>query len=179
MKIVLEILRERQLYAKFSKCEFWLDKVIFLGHVISVEGIYVNPSKITVIVNWEPQPSVIEIRSFLGLAGYYRRFVQDFSIIALPLTKLLRKNVKFVWTPECQQSFEILKEKLITAPILSLPMEGGRYVVYSDASGKGLGCVFMQDEKVIAYASKQLRPHEQNYPTHDFELAAVIFALKM
>ena len=179
LKVVLEILRERQLYAKFSKCEFWLDKVIFLGHVISAEGIYVDPSKIAAIVNWEPPSSVTEVRSFLGLAGYYRRFVQDFSIIASPLTKLLRKNVKFLWTPECQQSFEILKEKLITAPILSLPVEGGRYVVYSDASGKGLGCVLMQDGKVIAYASRQLRSHEQNYPTHDLELAAVIYALKM
>ena len=154
LKMVLEILRERQLYAKFGKCEFWLDKVIFLGHVILAEGIYVDLSKIAAIVNWEPPSNVTEVRSFLGLAGYYRRFVQDFSIIASPLTKLLRKNVKFLWTPECQQSFETLKEKLITAPILSLPIEGGRYMVYSDVSRKGLGCVLMQDVKVIAYASR-------------------------
>ena len=110
----------------------------------------------------------MEVRSFLGLAGFYRRFVQDFSIIASPLMKLLRKNVNFDWTPECQKSFEILKEKLITAPVLSLPVEGGKYVVYSDASQKGLGFVLMQDGKVIAYASRQLRPHGQNYPTYNF-----------
>ena len=107
LRMVLEISRERQLYTKFSKCEFWLDKIIFLGHVISAEGIYVDPSKITVIVNWEPPTSVTKIQSFLDLVGYYRRFVQDFSIIASPLTKLLSKNMKFIWTLECQQSFEI------------------------------------------------------------------------
>ena len=95
------------------------------------------------------------------------------------MTKLLRKDIRYRWTPECQQSFEILKERLTTAPVLTLPMEGGRFVVYSDASKQGLGCVLMQDGKVVAYASRQLRPHEQNYPTHDLELAAVIFALKI
>ena len=119
-----------------------MDKVVFLGHVISVEGVYVDPNKIAAIVNWEPPKTVTKVRSFLGLVGYYRRFVQDFSIIVSPLTKLLRKNVKFDWTPECQQSFEILKEKLITALVLSLLVERGKYVVYSDASQKGLGCVY-------------------------------------
>ena len=179
LRIVLSILRNKQLYAKFSKCEFWLDRVIFLGHVISAEGVWVDPSKIAAIVNWEPPKSVTEVRSFLGLAGYYRRFVQDFLIIASPMTKLLRKDVRYRWTPECQRSFEILKERLTTAPVLTLPVEGGRFVVYSDASKQGLGCVLMQEGKVIAYASRQLRPHEQNYPTHDLELAAVIFALKI
>ena len=156
-----------------------MDKVIFLGHVISAEGVYIDSNKITTIVNQEPPKTVTKVRSFLGLVGYYRRFVQDFSIIVSPLTKLLRKNVKFDWTPECQQSFEILKEKLITAPVLSLPVEGGKYVVYSDASQKGLGFVLMQDGKVIAYASRQLRSHEKNYPTHNLELAAVIFMPKI
>ena len=111
LRIVLSILRDKQLYAKFSKCEFWLDRVIFLGHVISTEGVYVDPNKIAAIVNWEPPRSVTEVRSFLGLTGYYRRFVRDFSIIASPMTKLLRKDVRYRWTPECQQSFEILKKK--------------------------------------------------------------------
>ena len=143
LRIVLSTLRDKQLYAKFSKCEFWLDRVIFLGHVISAEGVYVDPNKIAAIVNWEPPRSVTEVRSFLGLAGYYRRFIRDFSIIASPMTKLLRKDVRYRWTPECQQSFEILKEKLITAPVLTLPVESGRFVVYSNASKQGLGCVLM------------------------------------
>ena len=179
LRMVLQTLREKQLYAKFSKCEFWLDRIVFLGHVISADGVYVDPKKIEAVVNWEPPTSVTEVRSFLGLAGYYRRFVQGFSIIATPLTKLLKKNAKFEWTEECQQSFDELKRCLTTAPVLNLPADGGGYVVYSDASRKGLGCVLMQLGKVISYASRQLRPHEVNYPTHDLELAAVVFALKI
>ena len=102
LRIILAILRTNQLYMKFSKCEFWLDKVTFLGHIISTEGVYMNPSKIIVIVNWEPPRNVMEIRSFLGLARHYQRFIQDFSIIASPLTKLLRKNVNFEWTSNYQ-----------------------------------------------------------------------------
>ncbi|WMV41510.1 hypothetical protein MTR67_034895, partial [Solanum verrucosum] len=110
--------------------------------------------------------------SFLGLAGYYKRFVKGFSIIASPLTKLLQKEVKFIWDDKCQESFETLKSLLTQAPILSLPIEGKEYVVYSDASHNGLGCVLMQEGKVISYASRKLKPHELNYPTHDLELAA-------
>ena len=101
LRTVLQTLRREQLFAKLSKCEFWLNRIVFLGHLISAEGVYVNPKKIEVVVKWEPPTNATKIRSFLGLAGYYRRFVQDFSIIAAPLTKLLRKNVKFVWTKEC------------------------------------------------------------------------------
>ena len=133
LKMILEILRTKQLYMKFSKCEFWLDKITFLGHVISAEGVYVDFSKIAVIINWEPPRNVTEIRSFLGLASYYRRFVQYFSIIASPLMKLLRKNVKFEWNSNCQRSFKILKEKVVITLVLTLPVKGGHYVVYSDA----------------------------------------------
>ena len=167
------------MYAKFSKCEFWLEKVVFLGHVISAEGVYVDPKKIEAILSWKPPTSVHEVRSFLGLAGYYRRFVQNFSIIASPLTKLLRKNVKFVWNEECQGSFDELKACITSASVLTLPVTGLEYIVYSDASRNGLGCVLMQQGKVVAYASRQLRPYELNYPTHDLELAAVVFALKI
>ena len=179
LRIVLNTLRDAQLYAKFSKCEFWLDKVGFLGHIISAEGISVDPQKVEAVMNWERPTNVTEIRSFLGLAGYYRRFVQDFSRIAAPLTKLTRKGVKFVWCDDCEMSFQELKNRLISAPILTLPDDSGEFVIYSDASRQGLGCVLMQHGKVIAYASRQLKSHEMNYPTHDLELAAVVFALKI
>ena len=104
LRMVLQILRDKQLYAKFSKCEFWLEKVVFLGHVISAEGVYIDPKKIEAILSCKPPTSVYKVCSFLGFTGYYRRFVQNFSIIASPLTKLLRKNTKFVWNEECQNS---------------------------------------------------------------------------
>ncbi|PRQ45918.1 putative nucleotidyltransferase, Ribonuclease H [Rosa chinensis] len=179
LRIVLRTLREAQLYAKFNKCEFWLNSIGFLGHVVSAEGISVDPQKVVAVLNWERPTTVTEIRSFLGLAGYYRRFVQDFSKIATPLTRLTRKGVKFVWSEECEQSFQELKGRLTSAPVLVLPDDSGEYVVYSDASRQGLGCVLMQHGNVIAYASRQLKPHELNYPTHDLELAAVVLALKL
>ena len=179
LRKVLELLRREKLYAKLSKCEFWLREVQFLGHVISQEGIKVDPAKIEAISNWEPPKTPTEVRSFLGLAGYYRRFIDDFSRIAIPLTSLTRKNVKFEWTESRKKAFETLKEKLINAPVLTLPDGNEDFVVYSDASNRGLGCVLMQRGKVIAYASRQLKEHEKRYPTHDLELAAVVFALKI
>ncbi|KAL8089701.1 hypothetical protein AgCh_039255 [Apium graveolens] len=179
LRTALEILRKKKLYAKFSKCEFWLQEVQFLGHIVSNEGIKVDPAKIEAITNWEKPRTPTEVRSFLGLAGYYRRFVQNFSRIATPLTKLTRKNEKFIWNNKCEESFQELKRRLITTPVLSLPDDRGNFVIYSDASHKGLGCVLMQHEKVITYASRQLKPHEQKYHTHDLELAAIVFALKI
>jgi hypothetical protein len=179
LRRVLQRLREKRLYAKFLKCEFWLDKVIFLGHVVSKDGISVDPKKVEAVVNWERPTNVHEIRSFLGLAGYYRRFVEGFSKLSGPLTALTRKNARFLWTDECEQSFQELKLWLVTAPVLTLPSESCGFVIYSDASRKGLGCVLMQNGKVVAYASRQLKSYEKNYPTHDLELAAVVFALKI
>ncbi|KAG8488163.1 hypothetical protein CXB51_018403 [Gossypium anomalum] len=173
LRIVLQILREKQLYAKFSKCEFWLHEVGFLGHIVSVDGIRVDPSKVSAVINWKTPKNVTEVQSFLGLAGYYRRFVKDFSLIASPITRLLQKNVEFVWSDDCQRSFDQLKKMLTEAPVLTQPESGMPYVVYSDASLNGLGCVLMQSGKVVAYASRQLKPHERNYPTHDLELAAI------
>ena len=143
LRIVFQILREKKLYAKFKKCEFWLDQVMFLGHVISKAGISEDPSKIEVVVDWARLTNMSEIRSFLGLAGYCRRFVEGFSHIAAPLTHLTRKNAKFVWTEECEKSFEELKQRLVTAPILTIPSNLGGFIIYSDASKKGLGCVLM------------------------------------
>ncbi|KAA3488076.1 reverse transcriptase [Gossypium australe] len=148
LRLVLQILREKQLYAKFSKCEFWLSEVSFPGHVVLASGIRVDPSKISAILDWKPPWNISELCSFLGLAGYYRCFVKGFSMIAAPMTKLLQKDVKFEWSE-------------------------------SDASLNGLGCVLMQEGKVVAYALRQFKPHEKNYPMHDLELAAIVFALKI
>lgn len=179
LRLVLETLRKERLYAKFSKCEFWLSKVQFLGHIVSSEGIFVDPAKVEAVANWERPKTPTEVISFLGLAGYYRRFVKDFSKIATPLTKLTRKNEKFEWTPKCEESFQELKRLLTSAPVLTLPDDTGNFVIYSDASHKGLGCVLMRHGKVIAYASRQLKDYEVRYPTHDLELAAIVFALKI
>ncbi|KAL0554785.1 hypothetical protein IC582_008713 [Cucumis melo] len=179
LRIVLQTLRDNKLYAKFSKCEFWLKQVSFLGHVVSKAGVSVDPAKIEAVTGWTRPSTVSEVRSFLGLAGYYRRFVENFSRIATPLTQLTRKGAPFVWSKACEDSFQNLKQKLVTAPVLTVPDGSGSFVIYSDASKKGLGCVLMQQGKVVAYASRQLKSHEQNYPTHDLELAAVVFALKI
>ncbi|KAA3466757.1 DNA/RNA polymerases superfamily protein [Gossypium australe] len=179
LRKVLQILRDKQLYAKFSKSEFWLKKVRFLGHIVSGDEIRVDPSKISAIVEWKLPRSVTEVRSFLGLADYYRHFVKRFSMISTPMTKLMQKDVKFDWTEKCQQSFEKLKALLTEAPVLVQPEPGREFVVFSDASMNGLGCVLMQEGKVIAYASRQLKPYEKNYPTHDLELAVIVFALNI
>ncbi|KAG8492659.1 hypothetical protein CXB51_010105 [Gossypium anomalum] len=148
LRTVLQILRDNQLYAKFSKSEFWLREVGFLGHIVSGEGIKVDSSKISAIVDWKPPRNVSE-------------------------------DIKFEWTEKCQQSFDKLKTLLTKAPVLVQPEPGKEFVIYSDASMNGLGCVLMQEGKVIGYASRQLKPHEKNYPTHDLELVAIIFALKI
>lgn len=179
LREVLEILRQKKLYAKFSKCEFWLKSVAFLGHVVSGEGISVDPKKIEAITEWPRPTNVTEVRSFLGLAGYYRKFVEGFSTIAAPLSRLTQKKTKFEWTADCERSFTELKKRLTTAPVLAQPSGFEGFVIYSDASKNGLGCVLMQGGRVIAYASRQLKLYEQNYPTHDLELAAVVFALKI
>ena len=150
----------------------------FLGHVVSAEGIYVDPQKVEAVENWEQPTTVTEVRSFLGLAGYYRRFIEGFLKIAGPLHCLTRKGVKFEWTDKCEESFQTLKEKLTSAPVLTLPEGNEGFEVHSDASYQGLGCVLMQHKRVVAYTSRQLKKHELNYPTHDLELAAVIFTLK-
>ncbi|KAJ9552733.1 hypothetical protein OSB04_016778 [Centaurea solstitialis] len=176
---VLEVLWRERLYAEFSKCAFWLQEVQFLGHLVNREGIKVDPSKIEAVMSWEVSKTPSEIRSFLGLAGYYRRFIQDFSWIAVPLTRLTKKNEQYVWGPDQQQGFETLSQRLCEAPVLTL-LEGVEdMTVYCDASHLGLGCVLMQRGRVIAYASRQLKPHEANYPMHDLKLTAVVFALKI
>ncbi|GKC70826.1 putative reverse transcriptase domain-containing protein [Tanacetum coccineum] len=178
LKIILELLKKERLYAKFSKCDFWLDSVQFLGHVIDRNGVYVDPAKIEAIKNWAAPTTPTEVRQFLRLAGYYRRFIEGFSLISKPLTKLTQKDKKYEWGKEEEEAFQTLKQKLYSAPILALPEGTEDFVVYCDASLKGYGAVMMQREKVIAYASRQLKVHEENYATHDLELGFVVFALR-
>jgi hypothetical protein len=173
LQIVLGRLRAHQLYAKLSKCEFWLEKIAFLEHILTAEGIEVDPSKVEAVSKWKQSSNVSEVRSFLGMAGYYRRFIKGFSSIARPMTELLKKDNKFVWTPKCEESFQVIKKKLTTTQVLTLLDIHQSFVIFCDASRQGLGCVLMQNEKLIAYASRLLKPHEQNYPTHDLELAAI------
>ncbi|GKC61271.1 putative reverse transcriptase domain-containing protein [Tanacetum coccineum] len=149
LKAILELLKKEKLYAKFSKYKFWILK---------------TPT---------------EIHQFLGLAGYYRRFIEGFSKIAKSMTKLTQKGIKFDWGENEENAFQLIKQKLCNAPILALPKGSEDFVVYCDASHKGLGVVLMQREKLIAYASLQLKVHENNYTTHDLELGSVIFALKV
>ncbi|GJV75460.1 reverse transcriptase domain-containing protein [Tanacetum coccineum] len=179
LKTILDLLKKEKLYAKNFKCEFWLKEVQFLRHVVNRDGIHMDPSKVESVKNWKIPESSTEIRSFLGLAGYYRRFIENFSKIAKPLTLLTQKNKKYVWGNEQGEAFRILKEKLCNAPVLALPDGPDDFVVYCDASKQGFGCVLMQRGKVIAYASRQLKKHEKNYTTHDLELGAVVFAFKI
>ena len=153
LRIVLQLLRYRQLYAKFNKCEFWLTEVRFLGHVVSASGLSVDLEKVEAMMSWERLKSVFEIGSFLGLAGYYRRFIEDFSRLAAPITRLPRKEVKFDWDDRCEKAFQELKRRLPSAPILIVPDRGQRYTVYCDASRAGLGCVLMKSGRVVAYGS--------------------------
>ncbi|KAI3797453.1 hypothetical protein L1987_32710 [Smallanthus sonchifolius] len=156
LRLILELLKQEQLYAKFSKCEFWIREVQFLGHVVNEAGIHVDPSKIEAIKNWAAPTTPTE-----------------------PLTALTQKSKPYNWGDIQESAFKLLKQKLCSAPILSLPEGTDDFVVYCDASIQGLGCVLMQREKVIAYASRQLKVHEKNYTTHDLELGAVVFALKV
>ena len=142
-------------------------------------GMSVDPEKVKAVMSWERPKSVFEIHSFLGLAGYYRRFIEDFSRLATPMMRLTWKEVKFDWDDRCEEAFQELKRRLTITPILIVPDRGQGYTVYCDASRTGLGCVLMQSGRVVAYGFCQLKNHEQNYPTQDMELVAVVFALKI
>jgi hypothetical protein len=179
LRLVLQKLRENQLYAKLSKSKFWLNEVSFLGHVITDGGIAVDPGKVRDVLKWELPTIVSEIRSFLGLAGYYRRFIEGFSKIVKLLTSLLEKEKKFIWSEACLNSFDELRKRLTTRRILVMFDIHKSFDIYCDASKQGLDCVLMQEGHVISYVSRQLRKHEQNYPTHDLELAVVLHALKI
>ena len=146
---------------------------------MSTSGVSVDPEKVEAVMSWERLKSIFELRSFLGLAGYYRQFIEDFSQLVAPMTRLTRKGVKFEWDDLCGKAFQELKRRLTSAPILIVPKQGQRYPMYCDASRDRLGCVLMQSGRVVAYGSRKLKNHEQNYPTHDLELTAIVFALKI
>ena len=179
LRIVLQTLREHQLYGKFSKCDFYKEQIQYLGHIITKEGIAVDPEKIKTIMEWPIAKDVADIRSFMGLAGYYRRFVEGFSRVAYPITSLQKKGKVFKWTTDYQRSFEQLKHLLTTAPVLSVADPEKELVVCTDASKEGVGGVLMQEGKVIAYESRKLKEHEKKYSAYDLELTAVVHALKM
>nr|AAM01108.1 Putative Sorghum bicolor 22 kDa kafirin cluster [Oryza sativa Japonica Group] len=170
-KFVVVFIDDILIYSK-SEEEHEQHLRLFLGHIVNAQGVAVNPANMESVTKWTPPRTVTQVRSFLGLAGYYRRFIENFSKIAKPMTQLLKKEEKFIWSAGCNRSFEELKRRLVSAPVLILPDQTKDFQVYCDASRQGLGCVLMQDGKV-------LRPHEGNYPTHDLELAAVVHALKI
>ncbi|XP_039023303.1 uncharacterized mitochondrial protein AtMg00860-like [Hibiscus syriacus] len=176
---VNETLREHQIYAKFGNFELWFTQVAFMGHVVATTGISVDPYKIKVVLEWEPPKNITKVHSFLGVVGYYHHFVKEFSMIVASLSKLFQNGVPFVWTDKHQEIFNRLKEILTQAPVLTQSKLGKDFTIFSDTSLNRLGCVMMQEGNVLAYASCYLKPHERNYPTHDLELAVVVFTLKI
>eukprot|EP00253_Pinus_taeda_P016653 PITA_16653 len=173
LRLVMKTLWNHQLYAKYSKCDFFKEQIQYFGHIITKDGIAVDPEKIKTLMD------VVDIRSFMGLVGYYRWFVEGFSRVAYPITSLQKKGKAFTWTAKCQKKIEQLKHLLTTAPILRIVDPGKDYMVCTDASKEGVGGVLMQEGKVIDYESRKLKEHEQKYSPYDLELAVVIHALKM
>jgi hypothetical protein len=169
LRIILTRLRDHKLYAKFSKCEFWLKKVPSLGHILSENRVSVDPSKVQKVMDWMASTTVPEVRSFLGSDGYYHRFILDFSKIAKPMMSLLQKDHRFVWTEECEATFHTSWKLLTMTPVLAQPDIEKSFDVFCNASKTGLGCVLMQEEIFIAYASCQLRKYEANYSGRRFE----------
>ncbi|MCW2743449.1 MAG: uncharacterized protein JWR45_3871 [Blastococcus sp.] len=182
LRVVLDLLRKHKLYAKESKCEFFKTSISFLGYMISADGLGMEPYKVKAVVDWPTPQSATEVRQFLGLAGYYRKFVRHFSHIASPLSELTSATVQWHWGAEQQRAFEQLKHAVTTAPVLALPDEHLPFVIRTDASGFALGAELLQDQgrglQPIAYHSQKMTPAERNYPVHEQELLAVISALK-
>ncbi|CAI5480573.1 unnamed protein product [Closterium sp. Yama58-4] len=182
LRKVFEILRKNKFYVKLSKSDFALKKVQFLGHMVSAEGVHVDPRKIEAVKKWKVPENVKELQQFLGFANYYNRFVPQYAKIAAPLTDLLKKDTPFKWDAPHQQAMEQLQTALTTAPVLILPDPDKDYVVEADASDQAVGAVLMQDHgnglQPIAYLSKKLHGAELNYPIHDKEALAIVVAFK-
>ena len=167
------------MYGKLSKFSFYQSKIHHLGHVISDEGIVVDPAKVEAIMEWSTSTNVPEVCRFMGLEKYYRQFVEDFLKIENLITELQKKNKKFVWTQKCVEAFGRIKEMLTTTPILKVPDMDEDILVCTNASKEGLGRVLIEDGRVITYISRKIRRHEENYATHDVELLAIVYALRV
>jgi hypothetical protein len=178
-KLVLQVLREHQLYAKFSKCDFFQKQVHYLGHVIYEEGVASDSEKIKSIMYFSTPKDVSDIRSFMGLEGYCRRFIKGFSKIGFPITFLQKKGFKFIWTSKCEERFQEMKYLLTNAPVLNIADPNKELLVCTNSCKEGLGGVFMQEGHVNCYKSIKLNEHQINYVTHDLELDAILYALKM
>ena len=178
---VLEKLRKEKLYAKESKCELFKTEVEFLGHIVGRDGVRMMQDKVQAVAEWPVPTKVGHVRAFLGTAGYYRKFIKDFSAIAAPLHNLTKESVRFDWTPACQEAFDHLKAALQQGPVLVLPDPSLPFVVHTDASGFAVGAVLMQDQgkglQPIAFMSKKMLDAETRYPVHEQELLAIIHAL--
>jgi hypothetical protein len=179
LRFVLQVLREHHLYAKFNKCDLFEKQIHYLGHVLSEKGVAVDPNKIRSIMEWTTPKDVSDIKSFMGLAGYYRRFIKGFSKIGRPITALQKKGTKFIWTQKCEERFQTLKHLLTHAPVLKIADPEADFLVCTDAYKEGPREVLMQGGNVVCYESQKLNEHEFNYVTHDLELLAIVHALKM
>jgi hypothetical protein len=177
IELVLQWLQQDQWFVKLSKCKFAQRSVSYLGHIISKEGIATDPAKIQAVTSWPLPTSVKELRGFLGLAGYYTKFVRNFGLIAKPLTNLLKKDTLFVWLPEHSDAFDMLKQALSTAPVLALLDFAKPFHVETDACGKGIGAVLMQDGHPLAFISKALSPRNQGLSTYEKEYLAILVAV--
>jgi hypothetical protein len=178
LRMVLQVLREHPLYAKLRKCSFYQKQIHYLGHIISKYGIAVDPENIEAIREWSVPKNVTKVRSFMGLVGYYKRFIEGFSKIAHPITSLQRKGVKFQWTLDCEKSFQHLKQLLTSAPILRIVDPNKDFIVCTNACKEGLGGVLSRNGLVICYESRKLKDHERHYATHDLEFASIVYALR-
>jgi hypothetical protein len=178
LRKVFELLRENKLFAKLTNCRFAKSELEYFGHVVGKDGIKVDPQKIETVTTWARPNDVSQLRSFLGLNNYFRRFIQGYSTLVAPLTHLTRKDVKYIWTEQCQESFEGVKYALTHAPVLSVPIFGERFEVICDAFLLGIGAVPLQKGRPIAFESRKLTPAEKNYTRGEQELTAVVHALQ-